>query len=127
MSRAMTRLIRIASVCGLIVASACAHAAKLPVSAAQGPAPEIPSPNKALIPTIKVADASAWDNGTKPTSAPGTSVVAFAKGLDHPRWLYVLPNGDVLVAETNGPNLPEDNPGGLRGWIQTHYFKKAGA
>ena len=46
--------------------------------------------------------------------------------LSHPRWLYVLPNGDVLVAETNGP-ADRERPGGIRGWFMRRYFKKAGA
>ena len=107
--------------------AACGGSAQLPVAAGTGPAPAIPSPDKSLIPTIKVADAKGWPAGATPTAAPGTAVNAFATGLEHPRWLYVLPNGDVLVAESNGPPRPEDNPGGLRGWVMNHYFKKAGA
>ncbi|MFI5229821.1 MAG: PQQ-dependent sugar dehydrogenase [Gemmatimonadales bacterium] len=107
--------------------AACARSAQLPVAAGIGAAPAIPAPEKALVPTIKVADAKGWPAGATPTAAPGTRVNAFATGLDHPRWLYVLPNGDVLVAESNGPVRPEDHPGGLRGWVMNHYFKKAGA
>jgi glucose/arabinose dehydrogenase len=109
------------------VLAACGGSAQLPVSAETGPAPAIPSPDKSLIPTIKIAKAKGWPAGATPTAAPGTSVNAFATGLEHPRWLYVLPNGDVLVAESNGPPRPEDNPGGLRGWVMNYYFKKAGA
>jgi len=107
--------------------AACGGAAQLPVAAGTGPAPAIPSPDKSLIPTIKIADAKGWPSGVAPSAAPGTAVNAFATGLEHPRWLYVLPNGDVLVAESNGPPRPEDNPGGVRGWVMNHYFKKAGA
>jgi glucose/arabinose dehydrogenase len=107
--------------------AACGGSAQLPVSSGTGPAPAIPAPEKSLVPTIKVADAKGWPAGAKPTAAPGTKVNAFATGLDHPRWLYVLPNGDVLVAESNGPVRPEDDPGGLRGWVMNYYFKKAGA
>jgi glucose/arabinose dehydrogenase len=61
-----------------------------------------------------------------PQSAPGTQVVAFARGLDHPRWLYVLPNGDVLVAESNAPPKPEDGKG-IKGWLMGLVMKWAGA
>jgi glucose/arabinose dehydrogenase len=54
------------------------------------------------------------------------NVNAFATGLDHPRWLYVLPNGDVLVAETNAPERPDDSKG-IKGWFMKRAQKKAGA
>ncbi|HSX90309.1 MAG TPA: sorbosone dehydrogenase family protein, partial [Pseudomonas sp.] len=66
-----------------------------------------------------------WPEGAAPQAAEGLTVQAFARDLDHPRWLYVLPNGDVLVAETNAPPKPE--PGGLRGWFMKRVMKKAGA
>ena len=56
----------------------------------------------------------------------GTRVAAFAADLDHPRWLYVLPNGDVLVAETNAPPKPDDGKG-IKGWIMGLVMKRAGA
>lgn len=62
----------------------------------------------------------------KPTAAAGTQVTAFAEGLDHPRWLYVLPNGDVLVAETNAPPKPDDAKG-IRGWVMEKVMGRAGA
>ncbi|MGB5984062.1 MAG: sorbosone dehydrogenase family protein, partial [Desulfobacterales bacterium] len=73
-----------------------------------------------------IAPARGWPPGAKPTAAQGTAVNRFAENLDHPRWLYVLPNGDVLVAETNAPEKPEDFSG-LRGWIMKMVMKKAGA
>src|SRR4051794_39735871 len=77
--------------------------AKLPQTAAVGSSPTIPAPEKRLVPTIKVAKATGWPSGMQPTPGAGLSVHALATGLQHPRWLYVLPNGDVLVAETNAP------------------------
>lgn len=74
---------------------------------------------------INVATAKGWAQGATPTAADGMSVAAFASGLDHPRWLYVLPNGDVLVAETNGPPRPQNNKG-IRGWFFKRFQKKAG-
>lgn len=108
-----------------LTVSSCGDRAKLPVSAGMGPAPTLPKPNKTLIPTVKIADAIGW-LGSAPTPAEGLRVAAFAENLDHPRWLYVLPNGDVLVAETNAPPRPEDGKG-FKAKIQKMLMKKAGA
>ncbi|MEW6167821.1 MAG: sorbosone dehydrogenase family protein [Pseudomonadota bacterium] len=105
---------------------ACGDTAKLPVSAGTGPDPALPPPERPLIPTVKIAPAKGWPDGAAPQSAFDTRVVAFADGLDHPRWLYVLPNGDVLVAETNAPQRPKDEAG-LRGWLMTKILERAGA
>jgi glucose/arabinose dehydrogenase len=75
---------------------------------------------------VNIATATGWANGAKPTAASGMSVQAFATGLDHPRSLYVLPNGDVLVAETNAPPKPEDSKG-IRGWVMKLVMGRAGA
>ena len=106
--------------------AACGETAMLQVSDGTGPSPKLPEPNKTLIPTVNIAPAIGWPDGTKPTAAPGTQVVAFAEGLDHPRWLYVLPNGDVLVAETNSPPKPDDGKG-FRGWVMGRAMGRAGA
>jgi glucose/arabinose dehydrogenase len=90
-----------------------------------GPAPVLPAPERSIIPTINVVEAKGWPADEGPAPAAGMTVTAFARGLDHPRWLYVLPNGDVLVAETNAPPRPEDNKG-LKGWFFKRYQKKAG-
>jgi glucose/arabinose dehydrogenase len=79
-----------------------------------------------LIPTLEVAPAVGWPAGSKPTAAAGLTVTAFANGLDHPRWLYVLPNGDVLVAETNAPPKPDDGKG-IKGAVMKMAMKNAGA
>lgn len=106
--------------------SACGDVAQLPVSAGTGPNPVLPAPEKSLFPTVNIAPAESWKNGAKPVAADGLSVKAFATGLDHPRWVYTLPNGDVLVAETNAPPKPDDATG-LRGWIMKLVMKRAGA
>jgi glucose/arabinose dehydrogenase len=107
---------------------ACAESAKLPFSAGVGAEPALPQPNKTLIPTVDIAPAKGWPAGMTPVAASGLKVVAFANGLDHPRWLYVLPNGDVLVAETNRPPVPEgSNRGGLRKWLMKRVMARAGA
>jgi glucose/arabinose dehydrogenase len=105
--------------------AACGDRARLPVAAGMGPAPALPAPTTTLIPTVKVADAIGW-LGSAPTPAPDLQVAAFAENLDHPRWLYVLPNGDVLVAETNAPPRPEEGKG-LKAWFMKMFMKKAGA
>ncbi|UST60461.1 sorbosone dehydrogenase family protein [Pseudomonas moraviensis] len=106
--------------------AACGETSSLQVSDGTGPSPKLPEPNKTLIPTVNIAPAVGWPEGEKPTAAAGTQVAAFAEGLDHPRWLYVLPNGDVLVAETNAPPKPDDSKG-IRGWVMKKVMGKAGA
>ncbi|WP_201189657.1 PQQ-dependent sugar dehydrogenase [Pseudomonas fluorescens] len=106
--------------------TACGETSSLQVSDGTGPSPQLPEPNKTLIPTMNIAPAIGWPNGTKPTAATGTQVAAFAEGLEHPRWLYVLPNGDVLVAETNAPPKPDDGKG-IKGWITEKVMSRAGA
>jgi glucose/arabinose dehydrogenase len=96
--------------------AACGSPAKLPLEAGMGVSPMLPKPEKSLIPLVNVVDAKGWREGEKPDPAPGLQVSAFATGLDHPRWLYVLPNGDVLVAETNAPKRPDDGKG-IKGWF----------
>lgn len=112
----------------LLVASlaGCAETAQLQVSDGSGPTPRLPAPNDTLIPTVNIAPAVGWPQGAKPKAAPGTQVTAFASGLDHPRWLYVLPNGDVLVAETNAPARPDEGKG-IRGWVMGKVMQRAGA
>jgi glucose/arabinose dehydrogenase len=104
----------------------CGAAARLSVIEGTGPNPVLPPPNGSLIPTVNVVDAKGWAPDEAPTAAPGAGVVAFARHLDHPRWLHVLPNGDVLVAETNAPVRPDDGPGGIKGWFFKKFQKKAG-
>jgi glucose/arabinose dehydrogenase len=111
----------------LFALAGCGSAARLPVDAGIGPRPELPAPSSSLIPTVKVADAEGWSGSDKPTAAPGLVVTAFARNLDHPRWLYVLPSGDVLVAETNAPADRPDDGKGIKAWFIRHYMKKAGA
>jgi glucose/arabinose dehydrogenase len=103
------------------------ESATLPFRAGVGANPELPPPNKSLIPTVDIAPAKGWPEGVTPIAAPGLAVNRFAAGLDHPRWLYVLPNGDVLVAETNRPPKPEGSGGGIKAWIMSKVQERAGA
>lgn len=91
-----------------------------------GPKPSLAAPETKLIPTIKIAKSKGWERNETPVAAPGFAVKAFARELEHPRWLYVLPNGDVLVAETNKPENPEGKKG-IRGWFMNFFMEKAGA
>jgi glucose/arabinose dehydrogenase len=116
--------------------AACGEMATLPFSAGVGPDPKLPAPNKTLIPTVDIAPAKGWPEGSTPKAAAGAAVSAFAKDLKHPRWVYVLPNGDVLVAESAKPTPPpEADKGkegggpvaGIKGWFMKKAMKKAGS
>ncbi|MFO1341232.1 MAG: sorbosone dehydrogenase family protein [Burkholderiaceae bacterium] len=89
-----------------------------------GPQPALPAPHTSWLPTMNIAPAQGWGPGRQPSPAAGLAVTPFAQGLDHPRWLHVLPNGDVLVAETNGPKPP---PQGFMAWARGLVMKRAGA
>lgn len=104
---------------------ACGDVARLPEKAGIGPHPTLPPPSPSLLPTVNVAPAKGWHPGTSPIAASDLAVSVYANGLDHPRWLYVLPNGDVLVAETNAP--PKEGAGGIRDWAKKLLMKRAGA
>ena len=90
-----------------------------------GTRPDLPAPQRKLIPTVDIAPATGWPAGAIPTVAPGLQVKAFASGLQHPRWLYVLPNGDVLVAESNGP-AGKSGIRGVKGAVMKSVMKRAG-
>jgi glucose/arabinose dehydrogenase len=115
--------------CGLIlltlafVLGGCREAA-LTDQQTQGPNPTLPPPSQTLIPTVSVARAVGWPEGASPKAAEGLAVKPFAAGLNHPRWLLVLPNGDVLVAEANGPK--NEGVGGITGWIIGEILARAG-
>jgi len=110
----------------LLTLAGCAGRSGLPSGAGVGPAPALPEPQRSLIPTVDIAPAKGW-NGAKPTVAQGLAVSALASGLDHPRWLHVLPNGDVLVAESNKPQTPETKKSGIKAWVMGKVMEKAGA
>ncbi|PZQ54465.1 MAG: sorbosone dehydrogenase, partial [Variovorax paradoxus] len=95
-----SRLAVLALGAGLLLAG-CGETARLPFEAGTGPNPQLPPPNKTLIPTVHIAKAVGWTDTAGPMAPPGFKVTALARGLDHPRWVYTLPNGDVLVAESN--------------------------
>jgi glucose/arabinose dehydrogenase len=96
------------------------------VAQSYGPSPSLPPPQHSWIPTVDIASVNRWAAGAKPTAANGMTVAAFATGLDHPRTVYTLPNGDVLVAESNAPPKPDDGRG-IKGFIYKQAQNWAGA
>ncbi|MEY2890215.1 MAG: hypothetical protein RJA98_123 [Pseudomonadota bacterium] len=106
-----------------LAATTSSHASE-PLSSL-GPNPTLPAPEHRLLPTVNVAVATPWLPGQQPVPAIGLQVTRFAEGLSHPRWLHVLPNGDVLVAESNAP--AKKTSGGLMDWIRGLVMKRAGA
>jgi len=120
------RIIDVAASLALLCAGAALAAEAPQAGPGIGPDPDLPQPNKSLIPTVNVAPAVGWTAGGAPTAAAGMSVTAFARDLVHPRWLQLMPNGDVLVAETNAPPRPEDGKG-FKAKFMKFFMKKAGA
>lgn len=101
------------------------HTAELPIEEVTGLEPTMAEPQAESIPTVNVAKAVGWPDDEVPNAADGLAVTRFADGLDHPRVIYTLPNGDVLVALTNRPE--GKGPGGITGWVMRTLFERAGA
>lgn len=110
----------------VLLTTACAEPSQLLLSQRTGKSPTLPAPQSRLLPVVHIAPAVGWPEGATPLAAPGLQVNAFASGLDHPRWVTVLPNGDVLVAESNAPQRPDDAKG-LKGLAMTWVMSAAGA
>ena len=119
-------LVLLAIIAGAVVIYTAGDTATLPQEAGYGANPTLPAPHPTFIPTINQAGTAPWANGAMPKPADGLKVQAFARGLDHPRWLLVLPNGDVLLAETNSPPKPDDMKG-VRGLVAGVIMGAAGA
>jgi glucose/arabinose dehydrogenase len=106
--------------------AACGEQSRLPEGADAGARPVLIEPKSSLLPTVNIAPAAGWPRDQAPLAAPGLQVRAFATGLNHPRWLMVLPNGDVLVAESNAPERPAEG-NGPKGWVMKKVQQRAGA
>lgn len=104
--------------------AACGERAELPVEAGIGPDPVLPEPQRGVVPVVDIAPAEGWSAGETPVPAKGLTVTEFAEDLEHPRWLHVLPNGDVLVAETNKQSAPARS---LIGFVKKQIMRVAGA
>ncbi|HZN46717.1 MAG TPA: sorbosone dehydrogenase family protein [Ramlibacter sp.] len=120
-------------VAALAALTACATGEVIAQSslAGVGPSPPLPPPETSWLPTVNIAPAEGWPEGAMPRAPAGFRVTALARGLQHPRWVYTLPNGDVLVAESNSPP-PKDgaknvHAEGLRGKVMGWFMKRAGA
>src|SRR4051794_463499 len=103
----------------------CGSKAELSVDDVTGPNPKLAAPKTSLFPTVNIAKAVGWAKGAAPTPTEGLQVAEYAGGLSHPRWLYVLPNGDVLVAETDSPPRADKGSGGIKNWIAGLVMKRA--
>lgn len=123
---ALVILAAVVAVAGASIVWSSRKEASVPIEQTYGPDPVLVEPHREWVPSVNVADASPWAPGTKPKAADGFEVAEFASGLDHPRWLRVLPNGDVLVAETNAPPKPATGFS-LRGFFMGLFQGKAGA
>lgn len=110
----------------VLALTGCALPSKSPIIDSYGPQPHLPEPKSSLLPIVNIAPAKGWPAGTMPIPAAGLKVQAFAKELQHPRWLHVLPNGDVLVAETDAPAKPDDSKG-IKGKIMKLVMRRAGS
>jgi glucose/arabinose dehydrogenase len=127
MRQPIRRLFLVAGVAGIALPlAACNDQETATVGQTFGPTPTLVAPEKSLLPTVNVAKAIGWPAGGKPIAAEGMTVNAFADALDHPRTIYVLPNGDVLVAESNAPERPDENRG-IKGWVTKMVMGRAGA
>jgi glucose/arabinose dehydrogenase len=109
-----------------ILLAGCGDEATVSEAEGIGPTPKLPPPHKTLIPTFNVAPVAGWSGDGAPTPAQGLVVRAFARDLAHPRQVIVLPNGDVLVAETAAPPKPDDGKG-IKGMIYRWGLKRAGS
>jgi glucose/arabinose dehydrogenase len=109
----------------LLLLTGCDQSAKLPEQAGYGSNPTLPEPTTSWFPLVDIAPAKGWPAGATPLPTSGLSVTAYAEGLDHPRWLHVLPNGDVLVAETDAPTRPEEKSS-IKGRITDLVQQRAG-
>ena len=119
---------RVAAAALALMLVACSHGTEEGAAATIGPEPRLPAPIQSWLPVVDIAPAVGWPAGVTPMPAPGMAVSAFASGLDHPRWVYVLPNGDVLVAETNAPERPlRKELLGIKGWVMKQVMRRAGA
>jgi glucose/arabinose dehydrogenase len=117
-----------ATIAGIVLTTSLSYGDNMqqPTAGEYGPSPILPPPEKSLIPTLNIAKAKRWEGDAMPVAASGLTVAAVARGLQHPRWLYVLPNGDILVAESEAPPKPDDGKG-IRGEAQKLAQKEAGS
>ena len=116
---------------GLIFYLSRGDTADLSVDAVAGVDPTLQAPKAESFPTVEIAKPVGWAEGEAPVPAEDLEVARFAEGLDHPRVLYALPNGDVLVTLTRAPGDQFGGEGGffdtIKGWIAEYLLGEAGA
>jgi glucose/arabinose dehydrogenase len=123
---ALTLVAAASAALAIALLGACSEATLLPAAADTGPRPQIAAPVASLLPTVNIAPAVGWADGEQPVPGAGLRVTALAAALSHPRWVTVLPNGDVLVAESNAPPRPAEGQG-IKGWVMKLVMGRAGA
>ncbi|PZP26392.1 PQQ-dependent sugar dehydrogenase [Pseudomonas kuykendallii] len=122
----MNRLPTLPLTLALCIALVGCEKATLPIADSYGPQPRLPEPASSLLPTVNIAKARGWADGQTPVAAQGLQVQAFAQGLEHPRTLLVLPDGDILVTETDAPPKPDDG-NGVKAWLTKKGMQRAGS
>ena len=106
------------------------NVADLPMDEVTGDDPTLAEPQEEAVPTVQIAEPVGWAEGEKPDAAAGLQVVRFAEGLDHPRVVHTLPNGDVLVTLTRAPKVEKEGGGiitAITDWVAGLLMSKAGA
>jgi len=112
----------------VLLLSSCSSAGSDDPFVGFGPNPPLKGPQKGLIPTVGVPDVVGWPAGASPKAPPGFTVTRYAEGLDHPRWLLTLPNGDVLAAlSSSEPSKADKTNQGVKGFFQKLLMKKVGS
>jgi glucose/arabinose dehydrogenase len=111
---------------GLLLAACGSKPSTADINDFIGPHPKLVAPAETFLPTVNVAEAAGWPAGATPKAADGLVVNEYAGDLAHPRWLAVLPDGDVLVAESDSPGTDKTG-GAIKGKIQSQLMKKAGS
>jgi glucose/arabinose dehydrogenase len=117
-------LMVLAIVLGLGAWIAHGNPSRHPISEFEGRSPRLADIDIEKVPSVALVRTIGWGPGEAPKPAAGLAVNRWAEGLDHPRTMLTLPNGDVLVAETNGPG---STGGGFRGWVERMFMKRVGA
>ncbi len=114
---------QVLSICALVALAACGPEPQAE-TATYGPDPQLAAPHQGMLPDISIPEIVGWAAGAAPGAPDGFSVTRFAEGLDHPRWIYVLPNGDVLVAESA---TEAGRVGDIEDWVRERVLERAGA
>ena len=122
---ALALVVVILAIVGVIAWAQYSNTSDLPFSDTVGKDPKLVEPDPQWIPSVKLVETVGWAANEAPKAGQGLAVARFAEGLDHPRTMLTLPNGDVLVTETNAP--AGNKPKGLTGMVMGWMFNKVGA